>query len=237
MLKRSVLTACKSARLAKRHYHSYEHAPADTYHTAERAILAAAMKHVPEHGFTLDAIKKGAIDSGHLEISHNLFPSGPFDLIRFHLLTQRIRLQEVHLKDTDGTGGKIRTLLQARLKANEPYIHQWQEALAVMAFPSNIAAALGELHELSDEVWHLTDDQSADMAWYTKRASLSAIYASSDMFMTQDNSPLFSDTYAFLDRRLREVHTVGSSVSEVTQFVGFQLWQASNILASKGIKF
>lgn len=237
MLRRGVLATYRGARFLRKDYHSYEHAPADTYHTAERAILNAAMKHVPEHGFTLAAIKKGAVDTGHLEISHNLFPSGPFDLIRFHLLTQRMKLQEVNLAGTDGTGGKIRTLLQARLQANEPYIHQWQEALAVMAFPSNLAAALSELHELSDEIWHLTDDQSADMAWYTKRASLSAIYASSDMFMTQDTSPSFSDTYAFLDRRLLEINTVGSSVSEVTQFVGFQLWQASNILASKGIKF
>lgn len=230
MLKRAIRSIHGS-----RCYHSYEHAPADIYNNVEQSILKAAMAHVSEDGFTLEAIEKGAVDSGHLEITRNLFPKGPMDLIRYHLVTERLRLQDVALPEK-GVGQKIKTLLQARLKANEPYIHKWQDALAVMTMPSNVTAALQELHALSDEIWHLTDDQSADMAWYTKRASLSSVYASTDMYMTQDKSHDFKDTYAFLDRRLNDVHTLGSSISEVSTFVGFQLWQASNILASKGIK-
>lgn len=221
--------------ISPRLYHSYEHAPADTYNLVEQSILKAAMVHVPTEGFTLSALQKGALDSGHLEITHNLFPKGPFELIRYHLIAERMRLQQVELPQ-EGVGPKLRSLLRARLRANEPYIHRWQGALALMAMPSNMLDAIQELHALSDEMWHLVDDHSADMAWYTKRASLSGIYASTDMFMTQDTSPGFQDTYAFLDRRLEDVHTVGSSISELTTFVGFQLWQASNILASKGLK-
>lgn len=216
-------------------FHSYEHAPADRYNQAEQTILKAAMTHVPQHGFSLRAIQNGATDTGHLEITHNLFPKGAFELIRYHLITERLALQHVEIP-AHGVGKKVRSLLAARIKANEQYIHQWQDALAVMSLPSNIPGALEELHNLSDEIWHLVDDQSADMAWYTKRASLSSIYASTDLFMTQDSSPEYRDTYAFLDRRLNEVHTIGSSISEVSTFVGFQLWQASNILASKGFK-
>lgn len=219
-------------------YHSYEHATVDDYQPAERAILSAAMEHVPELGFTEAAIHKGALDTGHLEITRNLFPSGAFDLVRFHLYRERYKLQDLapRLTEAQGTGRKIRLLCYERLLANRPYIRHWQDALSLMALPSNVPASLKELHNLSDEMWHLVDDQSSDMAWYTKRMSLSTVYASTDMFMTQDRSDNHKDTWEFLDRRLKEVHTVGSSVSEISQFVGFQLWQAGNILASKGIK-
>lgn len=218
-------------------YHSYEHPEQDVFNAAERLVLTAAMKHVPELGFTLDAIKKGSIDTGHLEITHNLFPSGQFDLIRFHLIRERYKLQNLRgeLELEKGIGKKIRRLCYERLRANEPYLSQWQDALSVMALPTNIPDSLAELHNLSDEMWHLVDDQSADMAWSSKRMSLSTIYASTELFMTQDESAGHERTWEFLDRRLAGVHSFGSTLSEVTQFVGFQLWQAKNILASKGV--
>ncbi|CCG81831.1 Putative uncharacterized protein [Taphrina deformans PYCC 5710] len=196
------------------------------------------MHHVPEQGFTIAAIERGATDSGHLEITRNLFTRGSFDLIRFHLYRERMNLHNYksELEAEKGVGKKIRHLCYQRLRANQPYIDHWQDALAVMSMPANVPASLQELHDLSDEMWHLVDDQSADMAWYTKRMSLSTVYASTDMFMTQDKSENFQNTWEFLDRRLNEVHTIGSSIGEITQFVGFQLWQAGNILASKGIK-
>lgn len=219
-------------------YHSYEHAPAEVYQPAERAILTSAMTHVPNLGFTLAALQKGATETGHLEITHNLFPRGAFDLIQFHLHRERLGLQ--HKKgsewETIGTGKKIQRLCTARLRANEPYIQHMQDALGVMSLPSNVGASLSALHALSDEMWHLVDDQSANMSWYTKRMTLSGVYASAELFMTQDTSPDFKDTWAFLDRRLKDVALVGSTVTEVSQFVGFQLWQAKNILASKGFK-
>lgn len=218
-------------------YHSYEHPTADVYDPVERRILTAAMSHVPSSGFTLDAIRQGAIDTGHLGITHNLFPGGAMDLIRFHLYRERMNLQDT-LRDEvareRGVGKKLRLLLVERLKANTPYLHQWQDALSVMAMPANISTSLLELHNLSDEMWHLVDDGSADMAWYTKRMSLSLVYSSTDLFMTQDESEGYANTWAFLDRRLTAVHTAGSTVNEVTSFIGFQLWQAKNILASKG---
>lgn len=222
----------------RRAWHSYEHAAADLYNPIENNILTAAMTRVPELGFSLEALKAGAIDTGHLEITHNLFPAGAFDLIRYHLVRERNNLQKIkgELEQIEGIGHKVRRLCLERLRANEPYIHQWEDALSVMALPHNIPGSLSELHNLSDEMWHLVDDQSADMAWYTKRMSLSTVYASTDLFMTQDESEGYEKTWDFLDRRLGEVHTVGSTIGEVTQFVGFQLWQAKNILASKGFK-
>ena len=38
--------------------------------------------------------------------------------------------------------------------------------------------------------------------WYTKRASLATVYTSTEVYMMQDNSHEFDNTWNFLDRQL-----------------------------------
>jgi ubiquinone biosynthesis protein COQ9 len=47
-----------------------------------------------------------------------------------------------------------------------------------MAMPSNASMSIAELAKLSDEIWFLAGDVSVDTSWYTKRATLSAVYSS-----------------------------------------------------------
>jgi ubiquinone biosynthesis protein COQ9 len=104
-----------------------------------------------------------------------------------------------------------------------------------MALPSNISPSLHELALLSDEIWFLAGDSSVDTSWYTKRASLSTIYASTDLFMTTDKSAEFKDTQEFLDRRFEDSFTVGGCVGSVGQWVGFTAGATINVLRSKGV--
>ena len=48
----------------------------------------------------------------------------------------------------------------------------------MMGLPENVASSMGELARLADEMWFLAGDRSVDFSWYTKRATLSAVYAS-----------------------------------------------------------
>jgi len=105
-----------------------------------------------------------------------------------------------------------------------------------MAQPSNIPTSIGELASLSDEIWFLAGDKSVDSSWYTKRASLSTVYAATELFMTTDKSVDFSDTREFLDRRLRDIQVVGGAVGSVGQWVGFTAHAGINILRSKGVR-
>lgn len=50
-----------------------------------------------------------------------------------------------------------------------------------MGLPSNISSSVKELAELSDEIWYLSGDKSSDFDWYTRRASLSAVYSTTGM--------------------------------------------------------
>lgn len=104
-----------------------------------------------------------------------------------------------------------------------------------MAQPSYVPDSLKELAMLSDEIWFLAGDKSVDPSWYTKRASLSMIYSSAELFMTNDTSPDFADTAKFLRTRLDEIQSVGNAVSSVGQWVGFTMNAGVNVLRSKGV--
>jgi len=95
--------------------------------------------------------------------------------------------------------------------------------------------ALKELSLLSDEIWFLAGDKAVDPTWYTKRASLAAIYASSELFMTTDKSPNFGETRAFLQRRLEEAANADGFLGTVGEWVGFTANAGVNVLRSKGV--
>lgn len=105
-----------------------------------------------------------------------------------------------------------------------------------MAQPSCIPASLKELALLADEIYFLAGDKTVDPRWYTKRGSLSTIYASTELFMTNDRSVGFDETRAFLQRRLDETRSMGSLLGGVTQWVGFTAAAGVNVLRSKGVR-
>ncbi|KAF2997531.1 Ubiquinone biosynthesis protein coq9, mitochondrial [Neopestalotiopsis sp. 37M] len=240
---RRATTQCAARTL--RGYHSYDHpSPPGAFNAAERAILSAAYAHVPEHGFTQHALALGARDAGYLDISASLLPNGPFSLIKYHLVTKRESLApksaQIFGPGTEAerlpVDDKVERLTWERLLENRDVIHRWQEALAVMAQPSLVPSSLHELALLSDEIYHLSGDKAVDPTWYTKRASLSTIYASTELFMTNDRSFGYDDTRAFLQRRLQENSGLGAVVSNIGQWVGFTAAAGVNVLRSKGMR-
>lgn len=105
-----------------------------------------------------------------------------------------------------------------------------------MAQPSYVPASIKELARLSDEIWFLAGDTAVDPSWYTKRASLSATYASAELFMTGDHSEEFVETRRFLRRRLDEAHGVGGTIRSLGQWAGFTASAGLNVLRSKGMR-
>ncbi|KAI0198666.1 ubiquinone biosynthesis protein COQ9 [Astrocystis sublimbata] len=254
-LLRHQATTSSPLRQRLRLYHSHTHpAPPGPFNAHESAILSAAYKHVPEHGFTAHALSLGARDAGYLDVSTNVLPQGPFSLILYHLVTQREALaprrgEILGINGTDGAGAgasngtgavsvpeNVERLTWARLLGNRDVNHRWQEALAIMAQPSHIPPSIHELALLSDEIHHLAGDASVDPTWYTKRGGLSMIYASCELFMTNDHSPQYTDTRAFLQRRLREGTSLSGAVGSVGQWLGFTASAGVNVLRSKGVR-
>ncbi|KAK0610497.1 ubiquinone biosynthesis protein COQ9, partial [Bombardia bombarda] len=232
-----------------RTYHSYDHPPPPgPFNEAESAILSAAYRHAPLHGFTQTSLALGARDAGYLDISTNLLPDGgAFSLIRWHLVSQRAALaahaatsplfNSPNNNDTTSSSlpARVEALTFARLESNAPIIARWQEALAVMAQPSHVPASLAELAQLADDIYFLAGDVTVDGSWYAKRAALSTIYAAAELFMTNDKSVGFRDTRAFLRRRLDEAGELAGVAGSVREWVGFTATAGVNVLRSKGV--
>jgi ubiquinone biosynthesis protein COQ9 len=137
--------ASSSSRLCQKScYHSYDHPPPPgPFGTVDRSILAAAYKHIPEHGFSLRAIGLGARDAGYPDISSSILPDGQFSLIHYHLVTQRERLAENSrelLKDESlaSIDDKVAALTWERLMGNKETIRRWQEVSISISCPPYI---------------------------------------------------------------------------------------------------
>lgn len=222
-----------------RAYYSKHHPEAPPFPEIQETILSSALKHVPEHGFTSKALTLGAQDAGYLEVSVQLFPRGVYDLINYHLVTERLALKHKVQFDPDtklGLGRKIKILTMERLKANKEIIHCWQGALGHMSLLGNIPASLKELNALTDEIWYLAGDTSVDFSWYSKRASLAGVYSSSEVFMTTDKSADFAATSDFLDRRLKDVQKVGGAIGGLGQYASFMAGSGLGLARSWGMR-
>ncbi|CAF9907216.1 MAG: Ubiquinone biosynthesis protein coq9, mitochondrial [Alectoria fallacina] len=220
-----------------RDYHSYEHEAPFPFAPTEDAILSAALSHVPTHGFSINALTQGARDAGYLDISTNLFPTGAFSIVRYHLVSQRLALAKhaSSLQPQVDITANIATLALHRLHANKPIIHRWQEALALLSTARHLATSIRELALLSDELLFLAGSTTVTSSWYTNRAALAAVYASAELFMTQDTSKGFVETEEFLTRRLEEGEKVRGGLDMFGKWVGMQAGGLVDGLRSKGI--
>jgi len=105
-----------------------------------------------------------------------------------------------------------------------------------MSLAGNITASTAELGRLVDEIWYLAGDVSVDTSWYTKRGLLAGVYASAEVFMSQDRSVGFKETENFVDRRLQDVMRVGGAAGAVTEWMGFTAISAVNVARSWGMR-
>jgi ubiquinone biosynthesis protein COQ9 len=100
---------------------------------------------------------------------------------------------------------RIRTLVWTRLEIMGPAREAVRSALAVLTMPQNLALGARLGWRTADQMWRLAGDTATDFNHYTKRATLGAVYGSTLLAWLDDNSEGWSDTAAFLDRRIDDV--------------------------------
>lgn len=108
-------------------------------------------------------------------------------------------LNEMKIRD------RITALVATRLEIMAPDRESLRRALAIMAMPQNVAKAAKIGWRSADRMWRLAGDTASDFNHYTKRLTLSAVYASTLSVFVNDDSENFTDTRAFLDRRIENV--------------------------------
>ena len=80
-----------------------------------------------------------------------------------------------------------------------------RRALAILAMPQNLPLALRISWRSADLMWRLAGDTSTDFNHYTKRMTLGTVYCSTLINWLDDQSEGWTDTAAFLDRRIDDV--------------------------------
>jgi ubiquinone biosynthesis protein COQ9 len=169
------------------------------------AAILAALPHVARLGWTVAALEAGLRSLGEEPAAHRwLFPRGPVGAVEAWIdLTDRRMEEQAALEDLAAlrTPQRIRRLIALRLTALEPHREAVRRALALLALPWNAGVGARSLARTADAVWAAAGDSSADVSWYTRRATLAGIYAATLAYWLREPGgvPAALD---FLDRRL-----------------------------------
>jgi ubiquinone biosynthesis protein COQ9 len=97
---------------------------------------------------------------------------------------------------------RIRALVWGRLEIMGGAREAVRSALSILSMPLNapLGARIG--WRSADLMWRLAGDTSTDFNHYTKRMTLGAVYGSTLLAWLDDDSSGWTETAAFLDRRI-----------------------------------
>jgi ubiquinone biosynthesis protein COQ9 len=109
---------------------------------------------------------------------------------------------------------RIRSLIWFRLETMAPAREAIRTGLSILAMPQNLAMAARAGWRSADLMWRIAGDTATDYNHYSKRLILSGVYGSTLLAWLDDQSEGWTETSAFLDRRLAGV-------------MRFEKWKAS----------
>ena len=172
---------------------------------AIRAILPVAAR----DGWNWGSIRAGLRAAGEdpaLAESH--FPTGPAGAVLAWIdLVNREMEAAAAAEDIAAlrVPQRIRRAVELRLIAMAPHKAALRRALALLALPWNAPQGLRATAGAVDAMWHAAGDTSADFSWYTRRATLGAIYTATIAWWLRDEDPSIFGAMQFLDRRLADL--------------------------------
>lgn len=134
-----------------------------------------------------------------------VFPNGGIDMIDAWISAIDREMEQRHPTDSLTTikiRDRISQLIWSRLDISLPQREAVRRALALLALPTNVPWATRIGWRTADTMWRLAGDAATDFNHYTKRVTLSAIYAATLVVWLDDDSDNQADTNAFLNRRI-----------------------------------
>jgi len=100
---------------------------------------------------------------------------------------------------------RIRSLVWFRLETMAPAREALRSGLSIFAMPQNVAHGARIGWRSADLMWRIAGDTATDYNHYSKRLILSGVYGSTLLAWLDDQSEGWTETAAFLDRRLAGV--------------------------------
>eukprot|EP00116_Pleurobrachia_bachei_P007014 sb/3467276/ len=204
--------------------------PARTYYASEEGedlkfdILEGSLKHVHNHGWTENALKHAIKELNYSEASIKMFKLGGAEIALHYDQSLNDQLEDMMAQQKDDLAPDaepvpiadfLQDAIKTRLELQLPYYDRWAEALALCIDPNVAPKATSQFAHLIDDIWFYAGDKSTDFNWYTRRATVAAVYGLTELFMLQDTSPGYSETWAFLNRRVTDLAALGENRVEL----------------------
>lgn len=172
--------------------------------TAAERLLDAAVPHVAFDGWSEATFRAAAADAGlSAELARTLCPRGALDLAcAFHRRGDRAMAAALAAEDLSALRFRDRVARAVRLRLDGADREVVRRGAALFALPQNAATGAALVWGTADAIWRALGDTSDDINWYTKRATLAAVYSATVLFWLADESEAHQATWDFLDRRI-----------------------------------
>lgn len=173
------------------------------------AIVEAILPQVPFDGWS-DRALRAALDRLNLsrEQGRLAFPGGINEVIAHWSALSDERMEQV-LAAADLDGMRIRDrvafAVRSRIEVDAPHREAVRRVVAHLALPWLVPMGVRLTYATLNRIWYACGDTATDYNFYTKRALLAAVYASTVLFWLDDDSEGHAATWAFLARRIDEV--------------------------------
>ena len=191
--------------------------------TERRALLEAALNHVPFDGWSARTLRLACRDRGlDRTVARRAFPRGARDLLAFFVAeADRRMVAELSARDLGAmrVRERIAAAVRLRLELHAGHREAVRRAIALRALPPYTGDALKALYRTVDLMWRAAGDEATDFNFYSKRALLAGVYGSTILYWLEDHSEDFADTWAFLDRRIGDVMRVQKARGRIGEFV------------------
>ncbi|WP_031551420.1 COQ9 family protein [Parvularcula oceani] len=190
----------------------------DSFEPLRARILDAALTEAPFDGWTAQMLERAARKAGMSEAAlsrgdlHLAFPEGVRDLLQYWSEREDAAMAEAFdalNPKPHGFTARITWLVRRRIEQLASHREAARRAAATLALPQNAELGARLTWRTADRVWRAVGDSSTDFNHYTKRATLSAVYASTAAHWFADEGEgmpdPWQDSWDFLDRRIGNV--------------------------------
>ena len=170
-------------------------------------ILAEALKDVPYGGFSQAVLDRAAkkLDVPQADLK-TAFPHGAASLVEAFSEWADAQMAERMKTFADAPmRERVAEAVRCRIEALIEHKDAARRAAAFLAMPMNAALGARLLYKAVDAMWHAAGDRATDFSFYTKRATLGAVYTATMLYWLADSSENNKATWEFLDNRIQEV--------------------------------
>ena len=187
--------------------------------TIKTAILEQALPDVPFDGWEMEVLKRAAQNAGYEPaMVTSVFPAGVKDAISYLSYWADARMLEqlnAAKKPPTRIRDKIALAVRIRLEILAPYKEAERLAIAFWMRPLRKWEGAKLVWKTADVIWQWAGDTATDYNRYTKRGLLSGVLTATTLYWLTDTSAGSQDSWAFLDRRIDNVLSVGKIVGRL----------------------